>query len=740
MKKLKIFKAIIATMLLLMQFIIPSSVKAASIGESKSLERGTKGYYCVQKWDGSKWIYLTYNQTFYKDTDGQKYIAYCLSPGLPGVGYVSGEKESYSVKINKILDDDRIWRVLKNGYPNKSIGELGVETADDAYFATMQAINCILRGYSLDKTKTLYSAGKFAINGENLQDIQRRGNKTLVAMYNLVDIGLNGKETRQQFLNISVKADNAEPVREADGKYSLQYSVSSLAEISEYSIQKVEGMPSGCYTADTKGNKKTTFKGGEHFKIMIPQGSISKDVKGKVYVEAKQKNYKVYYGVSSVEGCQDYALCNNAYSEVYANADIYFQTNKSRLTISKVDASTGAPLKGVKFQIKNTSGDISVYTTNDQGKIIIANLRPGEMLIREIQTIGKYRIKTTEQKVQIGYNEIKEIKITNELQRGNIKIIKVDKDNENIKLKNVRFQLKDENGNIVKDGKTDEKGELTFQNLVVGKYKLIEVSTNKNYRLLDDEITVVVNDNKTVELKLQNELQKGNLKIVKVDKENKKIKLAGVEFNIIDSAGKIVRSGSTDKNGELFFKDLVAGKYQVQELKTGEKYRLCKDKVTVEIVDTKTSEVTVENELQKGNIKIIKVDRDNNEIKLKGVKFQVKDSENNVVKEGTTNEQGELTFENLAPGKYKIVETETCNNYQLSKEEIVVEVVDAKEIEVEVRNTKIVPEVEVKHPEKLPKTGTTNTALVAVTPVAISILGIAIYKLVLLIYEKHKKN
>ena len=385
MKKLKIFKAIIATMLLLMQFIIPSSVKAASIGESKSLERGTKGYYCVQKWDGSKWIYLTYNQTFYKDTDGQKYIAYCLSPGLPGVGYVSGEKESYSVKINKILDDDRIWRVLKNGYPNKSIGELGVETADDAYFATMQAINCILRGYSLDKTKTLYSAGKFAINGENLQDIQRRGNKTLVAMYNLVDIGLNGKETRQQFLNISVKADNAEPVREADGKYSLQYSVSSLAEISEYSIQKVEGMPSGCYTADTKGNKKTTFKGGEHFKIMIPQGSISKDVKGKVYVEAKQKNYKVYYGVSSVEGCQDYALCNNAYSEVYANADIYFQTNKSRLTISKVDASTGAPLKGVKFQIKNTSGDISVYTTNDQGKIIIANLRPGEMLIKRFK-------------------------------------------------------------------------------------------------------------------------------------------------------------------------------------------------------------------------------------------------------------------------------------------------------------------------------------------------------------------
>lgn len=94
MIKSKLLKIVMVSLMLFIQTIITTGMcNAANIGENKTLERGERGYYCVQKWDGSKWIYLTYNQTFYKDTDGQKYIAYCLCPGLPGVGYVSGEKD-----------------------------------------------------------------------------------------------------------------------------------------------------------------------------------------------------------------------------------------------------------------------------------------------------------------------------------------------------------------------------------------------------------------------------------------------------------------------------------------------------------------------------------------------------------------------------------------------------------------------------------------------------------------------
>ena len=40
----------------------------------------------------------------------------------------------------------------------KTIEELDVETDDDAYFATMQAVNCILRGYTLEETKEFTEA------------------------------------------------------------------------------------------------------------------------------------------------------------------------------------------------------------------------------------------------------------------------------------------------------------------------------------------------------------------------------------------------------------------------------------------------------------------------------------------------------------------------------------------------------------------------------------------------------
>ena len=500
MKKIKIISIIT---LILNLLLAVGSVKAANIGETKDLERGELGYYCVQKWNGSRWIYLTYNQTFYTDTDGQKYIAYCLCPGLPGVGYVSGEKESYQVHINELLDNDIIWRVLKNGYPNKSIEELGVETADDAYFATMQAVNAILRGYSLEQVKELYTVGQFSINGESYEDIQRRGNKTLNAMFNLVDIGLNGSETRNEFLSVSIKQET-ELQKENEDFYSLLFSVQSSSEIAQYNVHTIENLPDGAYISDEAGVSKDVFNGSERFKIMIPANQIQNDISGKIIIKAKQKNYPIYYGASAIEGFQDYALCNNSYSEVFAESEIYIQTNKSKLKVVKVDKETQKPIQGVKFEITSTDGIKNTFITDENGEVNIANLYPGIVTIKEIQSIDKYRTNKDEIEVNLGFNEIKEIKVENEKQKGSIKIIKVDKDNNEIKLENVKFQLKDNKGKVLKEGITDINGELVFKNIVVGDYKIAEVDTNNEYKLLNEEINVKVKDGKVTELKVEN--------------------------------------------------------------------------------------------------------------------------------------------------------------------------------------------------------------------------------------------
>lgn len=691
---MKLIKKIITIIIIAIQFLLLGNVvNAANLGETKELERAEKGYYCVQKWDGSKWVYLTYNRTYYTDTNGQKYIAYCLSPGLPGVGYVSGEKESYSVKIKEELNNDVVWRIIKNGYPYKSIQELGVETEDDAYFATMQAVNCVLRGYTLEQAKELYSPGKFAINGEKLEDIQRRGTKTLNTMFNLIDIGLNGSEKRDQLLNISIKTIT-DLKKDNNNFYSQTFAIQSSSAISEYSVNKIENYPEGSYIADVNGNKKQNFKSGENFKVMIPTNKITTDIKGKISVSAIQKNYPVYYGSSLLEGYQDYALCNTPYSEVYASSDMYVQTNKSKVVVKKVDKDTQKPIEGVKFEITGSNGVTNVFSTNKSGEIVLANQIPGTVIIKEIEAVGNYVLDKNEVKINLAFGEIKEVKIENELKTGNLKIIKIEKDNENIKLENVKFQLKNEFGEVIKEGITDKNGELIFDNIVVGKYKLIETETLDNYILHEKDVDVEIQYNETVEVKLENELKKGSVKIVKTDKDDKSIKLENVKFQLINQNGEIVKEGATNKEGELFFEDLVIGKYKLLEKETVGNYNVNNQEIEIEIKYNENLEIEIENELKKGSLKIIKVDEQDKNIKLEGVKFKVLDKDNNLIQEGVTDENGEFVINNIEIGKYKIIEVETNKDYQLIEGEIEVEVEENKMKEVVIENEKIVQVIE----------------------------------------------
>ena len=238
---------------------------------------------------------------------------------------------------------------------------------------------------------------------------------------------------------------------------------------------------------------------------MIPKNNIQNDIKGKISIKAKQKNYPIYYGASTIEGHQDYALCNNSYSEVYANQEIYAPTDKSKLVIKKVDSDTKAPIKGVKFQITGTDGVSNTYTTDANGKITIANQRPGKVTIKEIKSVGKYKINPEATTVELKYNEIKEIELENELQKGSIKIVKTDKENNKIKLAGVKFQLKDENNNVIKEGITDKNGELIFENVIIGKYKIVELQAKEGYVPLDKEIVVNVVNGEVQKLNIENE-------------------------------------------------------------------------------------------------------------------------------------------------------------------------------------------------------------------------------------------
>ena len=78
---------------------------------------------------------------------------------------------------------------------------------------------------------------------------------------------------------------------------------------------------------------------------------------------------------------------------------------------------------------------------------------------------------------------------------------------------------------------------------------------------------------------------------------------------------KVIGTYTTDVNGRIEINDLRTGNYKIIEKNTSEWYNLADD-VDVKIDWDKTTSVTIENELKKGQVKIIKVDSENNEIKL----------------------------------------------------------------------------------------------------------------------------
>ena len=197
MKK-QIKNLIIITFILILIFPIQGiKVFAMGIGDSTYLEKGNLGFYTIQYCSktSKNWYYITYSRTWYKDENGVRRIAYCVDPDLSGIGWIDGEVSGYNINISKVLEDQRLWRVYRNGYPYVTPKDLGVETEDDAYLATKQAAYWIIRGYKLEDINTYFRPGDTPINGQKLEDIQRRGKKVIEAIYRLVDLGYNGTQT-----------------------------------------------------------------------------------------------------------------------------------------------------------------------------------------------------------------------------------------------------------------------------------------------------------------------------------------------------------------------------------------------------------------------------------------------------------------------------------------------------------------------------------------------------------------
>ncbi|MBQ3409686.1 MAG: Cys-Gln thioester bond-forming surface protein [Clostridia bacterium] len=515
MKKSRKIIAIGIVLISIMQmFFLNSKSVAASVGDTSYLERADKGFYTIQKWNGEEWIYVTYSITNYIDEYGQKRIAYCVDPNLKGIGYISGEFSGYDVEIKKLIDDEKCWRVLKNGYPYKTPTELGVETEQDAYLATKMAVYAMLRGYNESDIRALYRAGEDSIAGQNLNDTKRRGNKVIEAMCNLVNVGNNGSEKMQYQDNLTIKMIGSfTQYQDSQDYYYQTVKVVSNVECCEYSIKSVTGFPKGTIITDKNGKEQTTFKGGDEFRIMVPKKSLIEDITGNIEVTGTCKNYPIYYAECKDGNYQNYVLCCDSYSRnVVANGSINIKLNKSKLKIVKVDKDTKKTIANVKFSVKYKDGqEIGTYTTDEEGIITIDNLHQGQVVVKELESATDYKLIPEEKIVDIAYSDSKKIIIENELKKSQINIIKVDADNNKVRIQGAKFEVYDESGNVIQSIVTDENGEAKVEGLPINKkYTIKEVETAKEYILSNDVVTIELKENEIKNITFKNKKKESN--------------------------------------------------------------------------------------------------------------------------------------------------------------------------------------------------------------------------------------
>lgn len=651
----------IITILLVAIFVLNISVNAIfaavevtinkayieKIGEAKHHLK----YYREEK---GMYTYLICDIVGFYDKDKNFNPAYCMNRDLVGAG-----EEAYYVKINNLLKNDKVWRVIKNGYPYKSAKKMGLTSKYDAFAVTKYAVYCVL--------------GQADLNLFKAEKDDDEAVAMLKALKQLVKIGEKGAE--KQDAN-PLRLNKIGGLKEEENCFSQEYSLSSTTEFEKYEISKTEGMPEGSYLIDADGNKTTKFKQGQNFKVIIPKDKMSKDISINITAKAECKAYVILEGKTTVTKTQNYVVTAGELATATTQDTLKINVNNAKINIKKVEENTEKPIQGVKFALYKDNKLVQEKQTDASGKISFESLYPGKYILKETSTGEKYILDNNQQEFELKYNDTKEITITNKIKTGKIKVYKVDKDNKEVKIEGVKFDIySEELKKVIGTYTTDKNGEINVENLPVGEYKVIEKASNKWYNLAD-EIKLKVIFNETAETTIVNELKKGQIKVIKVDKENNEVKLKGVKFEVQDKEGKVLETIKTDKNGEAITSKYAIKDYEnlyLKEIETNEKYVL-NDKITkIKLEENKIKNVIFENEKIKGKIKIVKTSKDYNKMNKKkagspiaGVKFQILDTDNKLIETITTDKNGEAFSSDLEKGEYNVKEVETDKNYILN--------------------------------------------------------------------------
>ena len=236
----------------------------------------------------------------------------------------------------------------------------------------------------------------------------------------------------------------------------------------------------------------------------------------------------------------------------------------------------------------------------------------------------------------------------------------------------------------IASGTTDGDGLLSFDKLAAGIYKLVETAAPRGYALPEENEWVIeltqneIGKEANMEtIYIRNALKRYEAKFTKLDYDNHSIKLAGAVFSLYKHNAQsykydlIEENLTTNAQGELEIDGLLAGEYRLVEITAPAGYYLPPNAYTdFEITSQGENTHQIYNK-ELGKILICKIDSADEDIHLPDAQFNLYEYNmqthefelyrTNLI----TDADGNLLIEQLEPGEYKLIETQSPEGYQL---------------------------------------------------------------------------
>ena len=329
-------------------------------------------------------------------------------------------------------------------------------------------------------------------------------------------------------------------------------------------------------------------------------------------------------------------------------------------------------------------GLIEIITLDENGAATANTDLPfGSYYVKEIATDEHYILSDTQYPFTFEYagqnTETVEIKVNdgkpieNKLIYGSVSGKKIDENGEALGGALIGIFKADETEftkeHAIMTATSEKDGSFSFAKVPYGQWIVREIEAPEGFVLDDTSYEVNIGENEQViEVKITDEYIHGNIELTKVDADYPDNKLTGATFEVykdvngdgkLDDGDELIGNLEETATGIYEMKEILYGKYFVQETKAPEGFVLDKGVYSVFIEKDETTYkvenkagVGFINEAMKGNLKIKKTSSDG---KVEGFTFRVT-GVNGYDSTFTTDKNGEISVDGLHIGEYTVSE------------------------------------------------------------------------------------